>query len=420
MALWRSSSLTGGYCPINWERAIVMVDMDAFFASVEQLDHPRWRGRPVAITNGRRGTCIITCSYEARTFGVKTGMRLQQAYRLCPKLVQVPATPLRYAEISTTIMAVLAAICPDIEIFSVDEAFLDVSHCQLLHGSPARIARMAREQIQEATGLTCSAGVSGDKTTAKYAAKLNKPDGLMVIPPWEARAVLEDVPVTELCGIAHGIGNFLAQHGVYRCGQMQQLPISVLGQRFGNPGRRIWYMAQGLDPDQVHTTVAPPRSIGHGKVMPPNTTSIEVIKTYLWHMAHKVAQRLRKHDLQASRFYIALRTQYQGWLKTVETTAIACDDGQQICRLCERFLQRCWYGQGVCQVQITALNPHCERQIDLFQQPDLHRIAVNRVMDRVNNRYGALTLASARLLKRSDMPDVIAPSWRPEGHRKTV
>ncbi len=400
-----------------------MVDMDAFFASVEQHDHPGWRDRPIAITNGRRGTCIITCSYEARACGVKTGMRLPQAYQLCPQLLQVPATPLRYAEISTTIMATLATICPDIEVFSVDEAFLDVSCCQLLHGSPARIAKMARERILEATGLTCSAGVSGDKTTAKYAAKLSKlskPDGLKVIPPWESRAVLQDVPVTELCGIARGIGNFLARHGVYRCGQMQHLPISVLGQRFGNPGRRIWYMAQGLDPDPVQSAVAPPKSIGHGKVMPPNTTRIEVIKTYLWHMAHKVAQRLRRHDLCASRFYIALRTQYQGWLKTVETTAIACDDGQQIGRLCERFLQHYWHGQGVCQVQLTALDPHCDRQIDLFQQPNPHRIAVNQVMDRINNRFGSLTLASARLLRRSDMPDVIAPSWRPEGHRKTV
>ncbi len=397
-----------------------MVDMDAFFASVEQHDHPGWRDRPIAITNGRRGTCIITCSYEARACGVKTGMRLPQAYQLCPQLLQVPATPLRYAEISTTIMATLATICPDIEVFSVDEAFLDVSCCQLLHGSPARIAKMARERILEATGLTCSAGVSGDKTTAKYAAKLSKPDGLKVIPPWESRAVLQDVPVTELCGIARGVGNFLARHGVYRCGQMQHLPISVLGQRFGNPGRRIWYMAQGLDPDPVQSAVAPPKSIGHGKVMPPNTTRIEVIKTYLWHMAHKVAQRLRRHDLCASRFYIALRTQYQGWLKTVETTAIACDDGQQIGRLCERFLQHYWHGQGVCQVQLTALDPHCDRQIDLFQQPNPHRIAVNQVMDRINNRFGSLTLASARLLRRSDMPDVIAPSWRPEGHRKTV
>jgi len=397
-----------------------MVDMDAFFASVEQLDHPGWRGRPVAITNGQRGTCIITSSYEARAFGVKTGMRLKQAYRLCPQLLQVPATPLRYAEISTTIMTTLTAICPDIEVFSVDEAFLDVSHCQLLHGSPVRIAKMAKERIFEVTGLTCSAGVSGDKTTAKYAAKLNKPDGLKVIPPWESRAVLHGVPVTELCGIAHGIGSFLALHGVYRCGQMQQLPISVLGQRFGNLGRRIWYMAQGLDPDPVQTTVAPPKSIGHGKVMPPNTTCIEVIKTYLWHMAHKVAQRLRKHELRASRFYIALRTQYQGWLKTIETTAIACDDGQQICHLCEQFLRHYWHGQGVCQVQLTALNPQHSHQVDLFHQPDLHRIAVNQVMDRINNRFGALTLASARLLQRSDMPDVIAPSWRPEGHRRTV
>ncbi len=238
------------YCPVVWPRAIVLVDMNAFFASIEQRDRPEWRGRPVAITNGHQGTCIITCSYEARAYGIKTGMRLREARRLCPELIQCPAHPERYAATSAAIMAVLQDVTPDIEVFSVDEAFLDVTHCQRLLGTPLRMARLAKRKVFEVSGVLCSVGVSGDKTTAKFAAKLDKPDGLTVIPPWEAAARLRDVPVTELCGIAGGIGGFLAEHGVRTCGDMKRLPISVLARRFGNPGRRIWYMCQGADPEQ--------------------------------------------------------------------------------------------------------------------------------------------------------------------------
>jgi len=257
-----------------WDRAIILADMNAFFAAIEQQDNPEYRGRPVAITNGLRGTCIITCSYEARRFGIRTGTRLPKALVLCPDLVRLPARPHRYAEVSSRIMAALAAeITPDIEIYSVDEAYLDVTRCQRLHGDPETIARQVKQVIFSTSGLLCSVGVSGDMTTAKFAAKQQKPDGLTVIPPWQAAARLRDVPVTELCGIARGIGGFLEQHGVRTCGDMKKLPISVLGRRFGNPGRRIWHMCQGSDPTRLAREVPAPKSLGHGKVLPPGQTT---------------------------------------------------------------------------------------------------------------------------------------------------
>lgn len=185
-----------------------LVDMNAFFASVEQLDNPAWRGRPVAITNGQQGTCIITCSYEARAYGVKTGMRLKEARLKCPELIQCPARPERYAAISSSIMFALQDITPDVEVFSVDEAFLDVTKCQKLLGSPESIAQQVKQTVFDASGLLCSVGISGDKTTAKYAAKQHKPNGLTVVPPWQAKEYLKNVPATDLCGIAKGIGDF--------------------------------------------------------------------------------------------------------------------------------------------------------------------------------------------------------------------
>jgi len=418
-----------------WTRAIILVDMNAFFASIEQMDRPEWRGRPVAITNGLTGTCIITCSYEARAYGIKTGMRLKEARKLCPHLIQSPARPQRYTQISTKIMASLEDITPDIEVFSVDEAFLDVTRCQRLMGSPERIAQLTKDIVFKASGVLCSVGVSGDKTTAKYAAKLNKPDGLTVIPPWEAKARLKNVPMTELCGINKGIGGFLAARGVITCGDMARLPIGAIAQRFGNPGRRIWYMAQGADPAPLQLTTPPPKTIGHGKVMPPNTRDIEIIRTYLLHMAEKVAARCRRHALAAQVFAIGLRAK-AGWIGEKARSVLPTNDGRIIGSLCLKVLKQHWHGEGVHQVQITALDPRpINNQLELFTDDlfvdnlSMNNLSINNaekrgetnaVTDAINHRYGEFTLAPARLLNRSDMPNVIAPAWKPFGHRQTI
>ena len=407
--------------PGYWPRAIILVDMNAFFASIEQNDHPEWQARPIGITNGLRGTCIITSSYEARAWGVKTGMRVNEARQRCPGFIQVPARPARYAEVSTRIMHALQAITPDVEVFSVDEAFLDVTRCQRLLGEPASIAQQVKTVVAEASGgALCSIGVSGDKTTAKYAAKLNKPNGLTIIPPWQAEQRLKEVPVTALCGIASGIGRFLAARGVHTCGEMARLPIGELGRRFGNPGRRIWYMAQGQDPAPLSLEVAAPKSVGHGKVMPPHTTDEDVIKTFLQHMSEKVAARLRRHGLEAQRFYIGLRTR-EGWLGDQCRSRFPTVDGKAIFQLGLQVLYRDWQGQGIHQIQITALDPGpASQQQDLFAEEDQKRQALFRAVDAINQRYGEFAISSARLLNRSDMPNVIAPAWKPDGHRQTI
>ncbi len=210
-----------------WPRAIIHVDMNAFFASVEQLDNPELRGRPIGITNGGRGTTIITSSYEARKYGVKTGMRVKEALQLCPQFIQVPARPERYAAVSTVVMTALIDITPDVEVFSVDEAFLDITHCQSLWGPPEGVAERVHQIVRAASALPCSVGLAGDTTISKYASDLQKPNGLTIIRPWETVERMHDVPVTELCGIGPGIGAFLAARGVHTCGDMAKLPIGV-------------------------------------------------------------------------------------------------------------------------------------------------------------------------------------------------
>jgi len=400
---------------------IVLVDMNCFFAAVEQLDNPDWREKPIAVTNGLLGTTIITSSYEARAYGVKTGMRLKQARILCPALIQAPSRPDRYAALSTKIMASLQQITPDIEIYSVDEAFLDVTRCQSLWGSPRRIGELIKKAIYQASNLYCSVGISGDKTTAKFAAKRDKPDGLTVIPPSEAEQTLAPFRVSELSGINNGVAGFLKQYGVIVCGDMKALPISILAKRYGNVGRRIWLMAQGLDPDKVQTNIKAPKTMGHGKNMPPETTERHLILTYFQHMAEKLAARLRLYDFQAKQFLIGLKTT-QGWLTVKSSTAYVTDDGKLIFGLCQQFMKDSWRGQGAWQVRIVALDLQSEKQGDLFEPMTVspQRDNLNHVMDDINQKFGEFMVAPSRLITRSEMPNVISPSWQPSGHRKTV
>lgn len=303
----------------------------------------------------------------------------------------------------------------------MDEAFLDVTHCQSLLGTPLEIGRLVKEAVSKASGLTCSVGVSGDKTTAKYAAKHKKPDGLVVIPPWESERTLAPIDITELSGINTGVARFLLPYGVVKCGDMKKIPISVLAKRFGNVGRRIWLMAQGKDPDVVTTNVAPPKTMGHGKVLPPRTVDVEVILTYFQHMSEKVAQRLRHNNYKASHFMMGLKTEL-GWIQTKVKLANAIDDGKQLFHWCQLFVLENLKGEAVWQVQITALNPTKEEQADLFEDhtQSLKQKALNETIDKINQKFGAFTVAPSRLMGKSSMPNVIAPSWKPTGHRKTV
>jgi DNA polymerase IV len=388
-----------------WHRAIILVDMNAFFASVEQLDHPELRNKPIAITNGDTGTCIITCSYEARKYGIKTGMRIYEAQKICKQLIRVPSHPQRYVEISTKIMEALHQITPDIEIFSIDEAFLDVTRCQKIYDSPIAAAKQTQKIIHEVSGLPCSIGLSGDKTTAKYAAESKKPNGFTVIPPWEAEQTLANVPVTELCGIGEGTAKFLARYGVLYCKDMARLPISILSKRFGNLGRRLWLMCQGKDPEPVQTTIAPPKSIGHGKILPPKTNDIEIVKVYFRHMSEKVAMRLRHNNMFASQFFIGMRLADWGWEAIKYDTCHATQHGADIYRGCEKLIAAYLkiHKEGyIRQVQVTALNlTNHMRQLDLFDDEEVQdNELLDHAIDAINDRFGNYTIIPASFLAR--------------------
>ncbi len=407
----------------RWPRAIIHVDMNAFFASVEQRDFPELRGKPVGVTNGEVGTTLITCSYEARAAGVKTGMRVYEARRLCPGLIRRPARPRVYAGIATRIMHGLRDISPDVEVFSVDEAFVDVTHCQRLHGSPEHIAQLIRRRVHEVSGgLPCSIGVAGNKSTAKIASDMKKPGGLTVIPPWEARARLADVPMEKVCGLGPNTAEFLSYYEARTCGDVARLPLTVLARRYGVRGKYLWLACQGEDTEPVITDIAPPESVGHGKVLPPHTVSAHVVETYLRHMCEKVAARLRRYDMQAGQLYVGLRLEASDdGFGQLFTLPYGLPDGGDMFELARKFLRHRWHGQAVTHVQVTAaqLRP-ASGQLDLFSGADTRTANRFSAVDRINTRYGEFTVAPAILLERSTMPNVIAPAWRPDGHRQHI
>lgn len=404
----------------TWPRIIALVDMDAFFASIEQLDHAEWRNQPVAVTNGTTGTCIITCSYEARSCGIHTGMRLKEARVICPRLIQAPSRPHRYAMISTNIMNALKNLTPDIEIFSVDEAFLDFSHCRRLYQSPKKLVQLIKETIFSASELHCSVGLSGDKTTAKFAAKQNKPNGSCIIEPNQAKKALQNITVDQLCGINHGVTRFLSQHGVVTCGDMEKLPIAILAKRFGNIGRRFWYMCQGQDPEPVHTTIKTAKSMGHGKILPKDSNH-ELILRYFMHLAEKLAARLRQQKMMASHFFIGMRARDWGWIGEKQHTEIQTDDGKIIYALCKNFFQNNKEYSPIRQLQLSALNPIAyAQQFDLFSEEDESQTQLNETIDRINERFGDASLKKAKLITQDELTPVISPAWRPTGHRSYI
>ncbi|RKZ98505.1 MAG: DNA polymerase IV, partial [Gammaproteobacteria bacterium] len=174
-------------------------------------------------------------------------------------------------------------------------------------------------------------------------------------------------------------------------------------------------------PEKVQTNVKPPKTMGHGKTMPPETKDKQLILTYFQHMSEKVAMRLRRHNFKSNYFFIGLKTR-QGWLTTKAKTQQATDDGKNIFSLCQQFMNDGWQGQGVWQVQVTALHLQTGQQADLFDAQDSlpQRDNLNHAIDDINQKFGEFTIAPSRLLGRSAMPNVIAPSWKPNGHRKTI
>ncbi|MFN8392725.1 MAG: DNA polymerase IV [Bdellovibrionota bacterium] len=278
-------------------RKIIHVDMDAFYASVEQRDFPEYRGKPVVVGGPANGRGVVAAaSYEARKFGIRSAMPSRQAARLCPAAVFLKPRFEQYRKVSSQIMEIFHRVTDKVEPLSLDEAYLDVTENKLGVPLGRDLARFIKDTIRAETGLTASAGVAANKFLAKIASDFNKPDGLTVIPPERADAFLENLSVRKLPGVGPKTEERLAGMGVFTCQHLRRFSISELQSAFGKSGDWYYRIARGIDERPVDSDWER-KSLGAEETFDQDLESLTDIERELGELAERVAERLTKREL---------------------------------------------------------------------------------------------------------------------------
>lgn len=286
---------------------ILHVDMDAFYASVEQLDDPSLRGKPIIIGAPDGRSVVSSASYEARRFGVRSAMPVSQALRLCPSAIVVVPHFDRYLHFSARVMRIFRDVTPLVEPLSIDEAFLDVRGVRRLWGSPGVIARALRVRVLEETGLTCSIGVAATKHVAKMASTISKPDGLLVVSAADTDAFLRPRSVRALWGVGPKAAESLESRGIRTVADVLDSPRDVLDRALGPAmGDRIWHLARGIDPRSVETDRSE-KSVGHEETFDADIADPLILRSELRRLADRVGARLRGGGWEASTIAIKVR-----------------------------------------------------------------------------------------------------------------
>src|SRR4029078_8800085 len=274
-------------------RTILHVDLDAFFAAVEQRDRPELRGKPVIVGGVPPGRGVVSAaSYEARVYGVHSAMSVTEAYRRCPHGVFLPVDGRRYQQASRDVMAILRRFTPQVEPISIDEAFLDVTGSRPLFGEGPEIAASIKSAVRAEVGLTASGVVATTKLVAKIASALRKPDGLVVVAPGDEAAFLAPLPIGRLWGVGEKTATPLREYGVRTIGDLAALPDDLLTRRFGKYGASVGQRARGLDDDPVGGRDAA-KSVVHEHTFDVDTSDREQIERTLLAMSEGVSERLR-------------------------------------------------------------------------------------------------------------------------------
>ncbi|MGE5528180.1 MAG: DNA polymerase IV, partial [Patescibacteria group bacterium] len=288
-------------------RSIIHLDMDAFYASVEQHDYPELRGKPV-IVGGRPGSrgVVSTCSYEARAFGVRSAMPLREAARRCPDGIFVPVRMGRYIEVSRQVFAILDGYTPLVEPLSLDEAFLDVSGCERLFGPAACIARRIVTEIRDRLGLSASVGIAPNKFLAKVASDLKKPGGFVVVRPGEEEDFLADLPLSRLWGVGPKTGEALARLGIRGMAALRAVPREALQASLGETGALLYDLCRGRD-DRPVAPAESAKSISQEVTFQVDTADREYLAATLLLLADRVALRTRRARVRGRTVVLKLR-----------------------------------------------------------------------------------------------------------------
>ncbi len=307
-------------------RSILHLDLDAFYASVEVLDRPELRGKPVIVGGDERRGVVAAASYEARKSGVHSAMPTATAKRLCPKGIFLPVRMSRYAEMSDTVFAIYRRFTPLVEPLSIDEAFLDVTGCERLFGGAEEVARKIKAAVREETGLTVSAGVAPNKFLAKIASDLGKPDGLTVVPPGGEQDFLDPLPVGKLWGVGKVTEEALLGRGIRTIGDLRRSSRETLVRTFGAHGEHLHELARGID-DRPVETEREAKSVGHEDTYDHDLRDRGAMRRELLSLSDRVSSRLRHGGIKGKT--VTLKVKYHDFVQVTRAITLSdpTDDG---------------------------------------------------------------------------------------------
>ncbi len=384
-------------------RTILHVDMDAFYASIEQRDNPKLRGKPIVVGGGSNRAVVAAASYEVRAFGVRSAMPMSEALRRCPELVRVTPRMAHYRAVSKQIFAVFREFTPLVEGLSLDEAFLDVTASHALHGSGAAIARRIKQLIRERTQLTASVGVAENKLVAKIASDLDKPDGLVVIDADHCREMLDPLPVSVIPGIGRQTLARLQRVGIHTVADLRLAPDRNLEPIFGRYTQRTRDRAAGIDDREVSASRAE-KSISSEETYDVDLSDHADMERELLRLAETTTARLRRSSLQAGTIQIKIR---QSDFQTFTRQKSLCPPVNRTDQVFQvaRALLETWLGEHP-GVRIRLLGVGVCR-LSPADQPDLFAAGaetasrpVDQAVDDIRERFGTASLGRARTLDR--------------------
>jgi DNA polymerase IV len=386
---------------VQAERAIVHLDMDAFYASVEQRDQVALRGKPVIVGGHPRRGVVLAASYEVRPFGVRSAMSMVEALRRAPDAVVVPPRPEAYAAASEQVFTIMESVTPLVEPLSLDEAFLDVTASQSLFGSPARIATHLRARIARELQLTASAGIAAVKFVAKIASDLAKPNGQREVPADQTRDFLAVLPVSKLWGVGPKTEALLHAAGIRTVGELAARDPAALEKQLP-AALGLWELACGIDPRHVEPD-RDAKSVGSEDTFDDDLHGKEVLHPFIHAQALRVGRRLRRAGVRGR--VVQLKIKLADFtLVTRRTTLLEpTDDGQTIYRaalaLLERYdLRRAVRLTGVSAQEIQAVSG----QLTLVTAPPSRSQRLNAALDRIADRFGGRAVVPADLADGRD------------------
>jgi DNA polymerase-4 len=387
-------------------RAIIHVDMDAFYASVEQRDNPALKGKPLIVGGHAQRGVVLAASYEVRPFGVRSAMPMARALKLAPHALVVRPRFSAYSEASEQVFAIFERYTPLVEPLSLDEAFLDVTASVGLFGTPADIAQRIRKDIAAELSLPASAGIAAVKFVAKIASELAKPNGQREIRADQTVGFLAELPLSRLWGVGRKTEEALTRAGLNTIGDVAAQDVSWLEERLGSQGRHLWDLARGHDLREVVPDRAA-KSVGAEDTFEEDLAGLERLRPHLHAQALRVGRRLRKAGVRGR--VVQLKVKFADFSAITRRTTLSAstDDGQVLYRVALELLERAHQGRPV---RLTGVSAQCleeegAQQLGLFSAPPARSATLNATLDRIAERFGSNAITTADLAESSAAVD---------------